>query len=150
MPENKAISAQDSALFVSAAPIAAEPNDPSSYTEVDGLTGFPFGRGQANTLDATNLRSKQIENIAGLSGGQTVQISGHRWPVGDSAGQEILRVADPDDDLHFLMVLPSGDAATFTAKVAAFNVAPGTNQVLTFTADLLPRDFTIVELAVGG
>lgn len=116
---------------------------------MDGLTGFPFGRGQANTLDATNLKSKQVENIAGLAGGQTVQVAGHRWPVGKSAGQEILRDADQDEDLHFLMVLPTGDAATFVGKVAGFNVTPGTNAVLTFTADLLPRDFTIVTLPTG-
>ncbi|RZZ81398.1 phage tail protein [Pseudoxanthomonas winnipegensis] len=146
MPENKAISAQDSALYVKAGSAPTTPNDPASYTEVDGLTGFPFGRGQANTLDATNLRSEQIENIAGLSGGQSVQVSGHRWPVGESDGQEILRDADPQEDLHFLMVLPTGDAATFTGRVSAFNVTPGVNQVLTFTADLLPRDFTVVTL----
>lgn len=146
MAENKAISAQDSALYVSiTAPVAA--NDPSGYTEVDGLTGFPFGKGQANTLDATNLRSKQVENIAGLAGGQSVQVTGHRWPELDSPGQDILRDATEDEDLHFLMVLPTGDAATFVAKVSAFNVAPGANQVLTFTADLLPRDFTMVTVA---
>lgn len=146
MATNEAISAQDSILYVSVTePTAA--NDPASYTEVDGLTGFPFGRGQANTLDATNLRSKQMENIAGLAGGQTVQITGHRWPLGESVGQDMLMDADPDDDLHFLMVLPSGDAATFVAKVAAFNVEPGVNQVLTFTADLLPRDFDTVTVA---
>jgi hypothetical protein len=150
MPDNKAISAQDSALYVKAGAAPTTPNDPAGYTEVDGLTGFPFGPGQANTLDATNLRSKTVENIAGLSGGQAVQITGHRWPVGDSAGQELLRDADKDDDLHFLMVLPTGDAATFVGKVSAFNVAPGVNQVLTFTADLLPRDFAIVTLATGG
>lgn len=143
---NEAISAQDSILYVTAT-APTTPNDPSDYTEVDGLTGFPFGRGQANTLDATNLRSTQMENIAGLAGGQTVQIAGHRWPVGESAGQDILMEAEPDEDLHFLMVLPSGDAATFVAQVAAFNVEPGVNQVLTFTADLLPRDFQTVTVA---
>jgi len=143
MAENAAISAQDSALYVSLTE-PATPALPGSYIEVDGLTGFPFGRGQANTLDATNLRSKQMENIAGLSGGQTVQITGHRWPEGESAGQDVLRDADPQADLYFLMVLPSGDTATFVGKVAAFNIAPGVNQVLTFTADLLPRDFTVV------
>jgi len=143
MAENAAISAQDSALYVSLT-LPATPGVPGSYTEVDGLTGFPFGRGQANTIDATNLRSKQMENIAGLAGGQTVQITGHRWPEGESAGQDILRDADPQEDLYFLMVLPSGDTATFVGKVAAFNIAPGVNQVLTFTADLLPRDFTVV------
>lgn len=150
MAKNEAISAQDSALYVKAGPAPTNPNDPAGYTEVDGLTGFPFGRGQANTLDATNLRSTQVENIAGLTGGQTVQVAGHRWPVGKSAGQELLRDADPDEDLFFLMVLPTGDAATFVGKVAAFNVTPGTNAVLTFTADLLPREFTIVTLATGG
>ncbi|MBB4126220.1 hypothetical protein GGR77_001510 [Xanthomonas translucens] len=149
MPENKAISAQDSAIYVKAGTAPTTPNNPTQYTEVDGVTSFPFGRGQANTLDATNLRSKQVENIPGLSGGQAVQVAGQRWPVDASAGQEILRDAAPTDDLHFLMVLPSGDAATFVAKVSAFNVAPGANQVLTFTADLLPRDFTIVTLATG-
>jgi len=144
--ENKAISAQDSALYVSLT-LPAQPNTPVGYTEVDGLTGFPFGKGQANTLDATNLRSKQIENIAGLSGGQSVQVSGQRWPVGESPGQDILKDADPEDDLYFLMVLPSGDIGTFTGKVSAFNIAPGTNQVLTFTADLLPRDFEMAEAA---
>lgn len=150
MSINQAISAQDSALYVKAGAAPTAPNNPAGYTEIDGLTAFPFGRGQANTLDATNLRSKQMENIAGLSGGQAVQVSGHRWPVGSSAGQEILRDADPDADLHFLMVLPTGDAATFVAKVAAFNVAPGTNQVLTFTADLLPREFALVTVTAGG
>lgn len=149
MAKNEAISAQDSALYVKKGTAPTTPNDPAGYTEVDGLTGFPFGRGQANTLDATNLKSKQVENIAGLAGGQTVQVAGHRWPVGKSAGQEILRDADQDEDLHFLMVLPTGDAATFVGKVAGFNVTPGTNAVLTFTADLLPRDFTIVTLPTG-
>ena len=143
MAENAAISAQDSALYVSLT-LPDTPGVPASYIEVDGLTGFPFGRGQANTIDATNLRSKQMENIAGLAGGQTVQITGHRWPEGESAGQDLLRDSDPQDDLYFLMVLPSGDTATFVGKVAAFNIAPGVNQVLTFTADLLPRDFTVV------
>lgn len=143
MATNAAISAQDSILYVSATSPATA-NDPAGYTEVDGLTGFPFGRGQANTLDATNLRSKQMENIAGLAGGQAVQVTGHRWPKGESAGQDILAAADPDDDHYFLMVLPTGDAATFVGKVSAFNVAPGVNQVLTFTADLLPRDWTDV------
>lgn len=145
---NKAISAQDSILYVaSTAPTVA--NDPAdaAYKEVDGLTGFPFGRGQSNTLDATNLRSTTVENINGLAGGQTVQITGHRWPKTESAGQDLLAAADPDTDHYFLMVLPSGDAATFVGKVAAFNVAPGANQVLTFTADLLPRDFTSVTVA---
>ena len=126
MSINQAISAQDSALYVKAGTAPTAPNNPAGYTEIDGLTAFPFGRGQA------------------------VQVSGHRWPVGSSAGQEILRDADPDADLHFLMVLPTGDAATFVAKVAAFNVAPGTNQVLTFTADLLPREFALVTVAAGG
>ena len=146
MSINQAISAQDSALYVKAGTAPTAPNNPAGYTEIDGLTAFPFGRGQANTLDATNLRSKQMENIAGLSGGRAVQAG----RSGSSAGQEILRDADPDADLHFLMVLPTGDAATFVAKVAAFNVAPGTNQVLTFTADLLPREFALVTVAAGG
>ncbi|MBB5875894.1 phage tail protein [Xanthomonas sp. 3498] len=146
MAENQAISAQDSALYVKAGTAPTALNDPTKYTEVDGITGFPFGRGQANTLDATNLRSKQIENIAGLSGGQAVQVSGQRWPTGKSAGQDILQAANPKDDLYFLMVLPSGDAATFVGKVSGFNVNPGVNAVLTFTADLLPRNFTLVTL----
>ncbi|WP_019303613.1 hypothetical protein [Xanthomonas oryzae] len=150
MTDNKAISAQDAALYVKAGSVPSAPNNPTSYTEVDGVNGFPFGRGQANALDATNLRSKQIENIPGLSGGQAVQVSGQRWPVGTSAGQDILRDAAPSADLFFLMVLPSGDAATFVAKVSAFNVTSGTNQVLTFTADLLPRNFTLVTLPTGG
>lgn len=147
MTDNKAISAQGSALYVKAGTAPTTPNNPAGYTEVDGLTTFPFGRGQANTLDSTNLKSETMENISGLSGGQSVQVAGHRWPVDASAGQEILRDADPEDDLYFLMVLPTGDAATFVGKVAAFNVAPGVNSVLTFTADLLPRNFAIVALA---
>ncbi len=79
-----------------------------------------------------------------------MQVAGHRWSVGKSAGQEILRDADPDEDLHFLMVLPTGDAATFVGKVAGFNGYPrAPNAVLAFTADLLPRDFTIVTLPTG-
>ncbi|WP_140725454.1 MULTISPECIES: phage tail protein [Gammaproteobacteria] len=150
MSDNKAISAQNSALYVKTGAAPTTPNNPAEYSEVDGLTAFPFGRGQANTLDATNLRSTQVENIVGLSGGQTIQVAGHRWPVGQSAGQEILRNAEPNDELHFLMVLPTGDMATFVAKVAAFNVTPGVNAVLTFTADLLPRDFTLVTAPTGG
>ncbi|HDS1579573.1 phage tail protein [uncultured Stenotrophomonas sp.] len=149
MANNEAISAQNSALYVKIGTAPTTPNDPAGYTEVDGLTGFPFGPGQSNTLDATNLKSRQVENIAGLAGGQTVQVAGHRWPVGKSAGQEILRDAKSDEDLHFLMVLPTGDAATFVGKVAGFNVTPGTNAVLTFTADLLPRDFALVTLPTG-
>lgn len=145
MADNKAISAQDSVIYVS--PTSQTSFDPADYTEVDGVTSFPFGPGQANTLDSTNLRSKQLENIAGLSGGQTVQVAGHRWPIGDSPGQDILMEASKTDDLWFLMVLPSGDKATFVAKVAAFNVAPGANQVLTFTADILPRDFQLEATA---
>ena len=121
--------------------------DPSGYTEVDGIATFPFGPGQANTLDATNLRSTELENIPGLSGGQSVQITGHRWPITESPGQDILMEAAQTDDLWFLMVLPSGDKATFVAKVAAFNVAPGVNQVLTFTADILPRNFQLEATA---
>ena len=145
MADNKALSAQDSAIFVSTTEMTSY--NEGDYTEVDGITGFPFGPGQANTLDTTNLRSKQLENIAGLSGGQSVQIAGHRWPIGDSPGQDILMEASQDDDLWFLMVLPSGDKATFVAKVAAFNVAPGANQVLTFTADVLPRNFQLEATA---
>ena len=145
MPDNKAISAQDSAIYVSTTELTSF--DPSGYTEVDGISTFPFGPGQANTLDATNLRSTELENIPGLSGGQSVQIAGHRWPVGESAGQDILMEAAQTDDLWFLMVLPSGDKATFVAKVAAFNVAPGVNQVLTFTADILPRNFQLEATA---
>lgn len=141
MAENKAISAQDSAVFVSTTEMHSF--NEGDYTEVDGVTTFPFGPGQANTLDATNLRSTELENIPGLSGGQSVQIAGHRWPLGDSAGQDILMEASQTDDLWFLMVLPTGDKATFVAKVAAFNVAPGVNSVLTFTADVLPRNFQI-------
>lgn len=138
--DNKAISAQDSALYVSTTEKTTFVT--TDYTEVDGLTGFPFGPGQANTLDATNLRSTQLENIPGLSGGQSVQFAGHRWPIGESAGQDILSEATQTQDLWFLMVLPSGDKATFVAKVSAFNIAPGVNNVLTFTADVLPRNFT--------
>lgn len=145
MPDNKAISAQDSAIYVSTTEVTSF--DPSGYTEVDGVSTFPFGPGQANTLDATNLRSTELENIPGLSGGQSVQVAGHRWPVGESAGQDILMEAAQTDDLWFLMVLPSGDKATFVAKVAAFNVAPGVNQVLTFTADILPRNFQLEATA---
>lgn len=145
MADNAAISAQDSAVFVSTTEMTSF--DPADYTEVDGVSTFPFGPGQANTLDATNLRSQELENIPGLSGGQTVQIAGHRWPVGGSAGQDILMEANQSDDLWFLMVLPSGDKATFVAKVAAFNVAPGVNQVLTFTADVLPRNFQLEATA---
>lgn len=145
MADNKAISAQDSAVFVSTTEMTSF--EPTDYTEVDGVTTFPFGPGQANTLDATNLRSTELENIPGLSGGQSVQIAGHRWPVGDSAGQDILMEASQTDDLWFLMVLPTGDKATFVAKVAAFNVAPGVNQVLTYTADVLPRNFQLEATA---
>jgi hypothetical protein len=143
--DNKAISAQDSAIFVSTTEMTSF--DPADYTEVDGVSTFPFGPGQANTLDATNLRSTELENIPGLSGGQSVQVSGHRWPIGDSPGQDILMEAAQTDDLWFLMVLPSGDKATFVAKVAAFNVAPGVNAVLTFTADVLPRNFQLEATA---
>lgn len=145
MPENKAISAQDSAIYVSTTEKSSF--EPGDYTEVDGVTTFPFGPGQANTLDATNLRSTELENIPGLSGGQSVQVSGQRWPVGESPGQDILMEAAQTDDLWFLMVLPSGDKATFVAKVAAFNVAPGVNQVLTYTADILPRNFQLEATA---
>ena len=139
MADNAAISAQDSAIFVQTTETVSF--DPADNVEVDGITTIPFGPGQANTLDATNLRSTELENIPGLSGGQSVQIAGHRWPVGESNGQDILMEASQTDDLWFLMVLPTGDKATFVAKVAAFNVAPGVNQVLTFTADVLPRNF---------
>jgi len=145
MPENKAISAQDSAIYVSTTEKTSF--TPADYTEIDGVTSIPFGKGQANTLDATNLRSTELESIPGLAGGQSVQIAGQRWPVGESPGQDILMEASPADDLWFLMVLPSGDKATFTAKVAAFNVAPGNNQVLTFTADILPRNFQLEATA---
>ncbi len=145
MADNKAISAQDSALYVSTTELTSF--DPSGYTEVDGITTFPFGPGQANTLDATNLRSTELENIPGLSGGQSVQVAGHRWPVTESPGQDILMEAAQTDDLWFLMVLPTGDKATFVAKVAAFNIAPGVNQVLTFTADILPRNFQLEATA---
>lgn len=139
MATNKALSAQKSRLYVSTVP--QNSFDPNDYTLVDGVTSFPFGPGQSNTLDASDLESDVIENIPALPGGQTVQVSGNRWPVGQSPGQEILLEADPVDDLYFLMTLPTGDAAKFVAKVATFNVAPGVNQVLTFTADLLPRAF---------
>lgn len=145
MATNAAISAQDSAVYVSTVEMTSF--NEADYIEVDGVTTFPFGPGQANTLDATNLRSKELENIPGLSGGQSVQIAGHRWPVGDSAGQDILMEASQTDDLWFLMILPSGDKATFVAKVAAFNVGPGANQVLTFTADVLPRNFQLEATA---
>ena len=145
MADNKAISAQDSAIYVSTTEKTSF--TASDYTEIDGVTGFPFGPGQANTLDATNLRSKELENIPGLSGGQSVQIAGHRWPAGESAGQDILMEAGQTDDLWFLMVLPTGDKATFVAKVAAFNVTPGANQVLNFTADILPRNFQLESTA---
>lgn len=145
MPANKAISAQDSAIYVSTTEKTTF--DPGDYTEVDGVTSFPFGPGQANTLDATNLRSTELENIPGLSGGQSVQIAGHRWPAGESNGQDILIEANQTDDLWFLMVLPSGDKATFVAKVAAVNIAPNTNNVLTFTADILPRNFQLEATA---
>lgn len=145
MAENKAISAQDSAVFVSTTEMTSF--EPTDYVEIDGVTTFPFGPGQANTLDATNLRSTELENIPGLSGGQSVQIAGHRWPIGDSAGQDTLMEANQTDDLWFLMVLPTGDKATFVAKVAAFNVGPGVNSVLTFTADVLPRNFQLEATA---
>lgn len=145
MPNNKAISAQDSAVYVSTTEMTSF--NPTDYTEIDGVTSFPFGPGQANTLDATNLRSTELENIPGLSGGQSVQIAGHRWPVGDSPGQDILMEASQTDDLWFLMVLPTGDKATFVAKVAAFNVNPTANNVLGFTADILPRNFQLEATA---
>ena len=88
MSINQAISAQDSALYVKAGTAPTAPNNPAGYTEIDGLTAFPFGRGQGNPLDAPNLRSKQMENIAGLSGGQAVQVSGHR---GRSAARQARR-----------------------------------------------------------
>lgn len=142
---NKAISAQQSAIYVKAGTAPTTPDDPSGYTEIDGVTTFAFGKGQADTLDATNLRSTQKESIAGLAGGQTVQITGQRWPRGTSAGQDILQDADSDDDLYFFMELPTGDKATCVAKVAAFNITPGVNAVMTFTADILPRDFTLID-----
>lgn len=149
MADNKAISAQDSVVYVKNGPAPTTPNDIAQYIEIDGVTGFPFGKGQADTLDVTNLRSTQKESIAGLAGGQAVQISGHRWPKGSSAGQDLLQSADPEKDLYFLMVLPTGDRATFVAKVSSFNVQPAVNGVLPFTADILPRNFALVDAPTG-
>jgi hypothetical protein len=68
-----------------------------------------------------------------------VQLSGQF--VAADAGQTILKNADSEDDLYFKVTLPDASTATFVAKVAAFNVTVGTDAVLTFTADILPRDF---------
>jgi hypothetical protein len=68
-----------------------------------------------------------------------VQLSGQY--VAADAGQMILKAADPEDDLYFKVTLPDASTATFVAKVAAFNLTVGTDAVLTFTADILPRDF---------
>lgn len=68
-----------------------------------------------------------------------MQLSGQY--VAADAGQMILKAADPEDDLYFKVTLPDTSTATFVAKVAAFNLTVGTDAVLTFTADILPRDF---------
>lgn len=123
---SQAISAQDSKLEIKVNTTATE------IKEVKSFKGFD---GSASELDATTMRSTAKEFRKGLRDNGSFSIELNR--VFDDPGQMALDTAQGSDQpAEFVLTLPNGTTATFSALVMSFDLSGGVDALVASTAAL--------------
>jgi hypothetical protein len=109
--------------------ISTGATSPLGYTDIGEVTSFDGFDGSASEIDVSHLASTAKEFLLGLEDSGSFSFDVNYLTA--NAGQDLLRTAKANRDLHyFKLTLSDGIYATFTAYVTTFSINGGVDAVV--------------------